>query len=267
MFKRVRVSALVAMHKEESLEKLWKENFDGKYRVSDFGDIVNVETGYTLRHKPCNQSGYHLVGTYLSEYGSNSVHRIVYEVFVGKIPEGLQINHIDGNKSNNHLSNLEVCTASENIKHAFRLGLNTPNRGEKAHNSKVTEDEVISMYGMFKNGYSNDQVAEVFKLHSRYVSLIRHGKRWKHLFERESMERYDSLGLTMPLPKAIYIYNMCLCSKMKQEDLGELLGIDPTQVSRIRTGNAWRKLRKHFGIRLESYDWRDAKDSLKISEI
>lgn len=247
------------------MEKIWRKNFNGKYLVSDYGDIINIENGYKLKHKPCNRSGYHLVGSYISGYGSNSVHRIVYETFVGKIPEGLQINHLDGNKSNNHLSNLEVCTASENIKHAFDTGLNMPCRGGDAYNSKVTESNVISMYDMFKNGYSNDQVSEIFNLHSRYVSLIRHGRRWKHLFERESMSRYESLGLTMPLPKAVYIYNICVTSDLPQKELGAILGIDPTQVSRIRTGNAWGRLRKHFGVIPKSYNWREIRESLRVT--
>lgn len=51
------------------------------------------------------------------------VHRLVWETFNGGIPEGLIINHLDGNKKNNDLSNLELMTHSENIRHAFDSGL------------------------------------------------------------------------------------------------------------------------------------------------
>ncbi|MBQ1572768.1 MAG: HNH endonuclease [Clostridiales bacterium] len=44
-------------------------------------------------------------------------HRLVYETFVEKIPDGLQINHIDENKQNNRLDNLEVVTRSENVRY------------------------------------------------------------------------------------------------------------------------------------------------------
>lgn len=50
-------------------------------------------------------------------------HRHIYEAFYGKIPKGMQINHIDGNKLNNKLDNLEIVTNSENTKHGYNNGL------------------------------------------------------------------------------------------------------------------------------------------------
>lgn len=48
------------------------------------------------------------------------VHRLVYQAFVGKLKEGLVIDHIDGNRSNNHCTNLRLCTQKENIQNALR---------------------------------------------------------------------------------------------------------------------------------------------------
>jgi hypothetical protein len=49
------------------------------------------------------------------------VHRLVTAAFIGPCPADMEVNHIDGDKSNNHTSNLEFCTASENLKHRNRL--------------------------------------------------------------------------------------------------------------------------------------------------
>ena len=244
------------------MEKIWKNADNPNYLVSDHGDIFNIK-----RDKMLNKTIHHeYVTAYnkISRGGSAFVHRIVYETFVGDIPEGMQINHLDGNKQNNKLDNLELCTASQNVQHAFDTGLKRPLRGSEVTTSKVTEEQVLQMYGMFKLGYSNSEVAGIFEIESKHVSLIRHGKRWKHLFERESMQRYESIGLSFPLPKAIYIYNMCMESEIPQDDLGKLLGIDPSQVSRIRTGEAWERFRKHFGIQPESYNWREIRSKLKV---
>ena len=51
-----------------------------------------------------------------------SLHRLLYETFIGPIPEGAQIDHIDGNRANNDLSNLRVVNQSENTKNAFDNG-------------------------------------------------------------------------------------------------------------------------------------------------
>lgn len=52
-----------------------------------------------------------------------SAHRMIWESVNGPIPLGLQINHINGVKGDNRIANLELVTPSENLKHAYRLGL------------------------------------------------------------------------------------------------------------------------------------------------
>lgn len=246
------------------MEKIWKVSRNGKYFISDYGDIINIRTGRALNHRPSTIHGYHMVNGNVSHSRTPSVHRIVYETFVGDIPEGLQINHLDGNKSNNHLSNLEVCTASENVKHAFATGLRVAKKGEETPQAKVTTEQVKQMYGLFKLGYTNDQVADLYKLSPRYVSLIRHGHRWKHLFESEGMHRTYSLNVKMPVAKAVYIFNRCMTSEKSQDELGKELGIHPSQVSRIRTGKSWRVFRKQFGLPEVTTDWRERREELKI---
>ena len=60
------------------------------------------------------------------KYKPTKVHKLVAAAFIGPRPEGLEINHIDGDHQNNAASNLEYCTQSENMKHAVRLGLVIP---------------------------------------------------------------------------------------------------------------------------------------------
>lgn len=57
-------------------------------------------------------------------------HRFIWEHVNGRLSEGLQINHINGVKDDNRIENLEAVTPSENLKHAYRIGLSDA-RGEK----------------------------------------------------------------------------------------------------------------------------------------
>ena len=104
----------------------WKRiSNSSRYEVSSDGDIKNIETGRIL--KPQRSKGYLHVA--LCEDGvcrQRNVHRIVAEEF---IPNHLgldQVNHIDGNKENNRSDNLEWCTGSDNMKHAYKIGLQKP---------------------------------------------------------------------------------------------------------------------------------------------
>lgn len=251
----------------EDMEKLdeliWKKNPNGKYWVSENGDIINAKTNKRLSSKASSSNGYVRVGKDVCR--GCGVHNAVYEAFVGEIPHGMQINHIDGNKSNNHLTNLELCTPSENVIHAHATGLSRARRGEEVTTSKVTKECVLQMYQMFKLGYTNKVVGDIYGLCDRYVSLIRHGRRWTWLFEEVGMYRTKSLGnLTKPLPECVYIYNKCMTSRIPQDELADILDIDASQVSRIRTGKAWTDFREFYNLPEVTLDWRETGNSLTI---
>lgn len=98
------------------------------YEVSSNGRIRNSKSNKVL--KPfSNQNGYSLVTLY--EDGvphTKKVHRLVTDAFYDGDNTGFQINHIDGDKTNNFIGNLERCTPSENIQHAYDTGLRKPPR-------------------------------------------------------------------------------------------------------------------------------------------
>jgi hypothetical protein len=100
------------------------------YSVNKQGDILNNDTKKQL--KPTKFSNGYMFVTLCDENGhhKNSVHRLVAKAFVDN-PKGYDyVNHIDGNKSNNKAENLEWCTQSENMKHAYGTGLQKPIRSQ-----------------------------------------------------------------------------------------------------------------------------------------
>ena len=99
-------------------EVIWKDipDYDGVYQASSHGEIKSFKNGKERILKPnLNNWGYEHVNLCKDGVKKNHyVHRLVMEAH-SYVDKGLFINHIDENKRNNHVSNLEYCTRSENI--------------------------------------------------------------------------------------------------------------------------------------------------------
>ena len=93
--------------------------------------------------------------------------------------ENFQVNHIDGDKTNNCLDNLEWVTCSENIRHAMKAGL----RAEINGAAKLTSKEVIEIYKRAHMGEKNVDLAEEFHVHPDTIGKIRNKKIWKDLLK------------------------------------------------------------------------------------
>lgn len=108
------------------------------------------------------------------------VHRLVGIHFLpGPIKE--TINHKDGIKLNNHYSNLEWATYSENSQHAHDNGLANPCRGEDHYNAKLTDDKVRQIKKMLLSGTSQKKIAELFEMGRGPIQRIAENKSWTHV--------------------------------------------------------------------------------------
>jgi hypothetical protein len=175
----------------------WRDIDDGTYEISDAGNVRRGDRGTLL--KPFTSSAGYLIAT-LSVRGITSkhlVHRLVAHAFLGH--SDLQVNHIDGDKSNNAISNLEYVTQHQNMQHAVRTGLATPPspvldyngkhwttlnpervRGEANHRAKLTEHDVRRMRALRPTA-TLSVLSRQFNVSLSLVQAICSGKAWSHI--------------------------------------------------------------------------------------
>lgn len=106
-----------------------------------------------------------------------TVHRLVWKVFNGDIPSGIEINHKDGNKKNNKLNNLELSTKKDNIKHAVENGLYLS--GENHGNSILTWKKVRKIRKLVKGGMQQKDLALQFGVSPSTISAVHRKIVWK----------------------------------------------------------------------------------------
>ena len=144
-------------------------NDGGVYSLDRFvksnADKVRFAKGRKIKSFLTN-SGYEQVSL-TNKHKKFYVHRLVAECFIRKIGVLEEVNHKDGNKLNNHLSNLEIVTESENKKHAYRV-LN-----HKPWNIKLTKTDAIAIRQLYKkHKISQKQLGELYGVSAMVVNRI-----------------------------------------------------------------------------------------------
>ena len=151
----------------------WRDLLDD-YLISESGVIVNKKTKRVLKQQT-NQKGYKfLMLRFNGKTITRQVHRFVYEAFVGEILPSNEINHIDGNKVNNHYTNLQQISHRDNIIHAVENGL--IKSGFANNRSKPVVQ--LDLYGRYVavHGSINLAAKNIGK-HQSLISLCANGHR------------------------------------------------------------------------------------------
>lgn len=121
--------------------------YEHRYEINESGVVRRMASGSARKArvlKWLTGTPYPRVCLYSDDRKGTShlVHRLVYQTFVGPIPPELEINHINGNKHDNRLANLELVTPSQNVKHAYQMGLKRGNEGLSNPQSRLTAEQV-----------------------------------------------------------------------------------------------------------------------------
>lgn len=126
-----------------------------------------------------------------------SVHRFVWEAFNGAIPTDKVINHKDGDKTNNSLSNLELVSNKENTIHAYKTGLMKGKSGHTNSQAKLSKLDATNLILDIVAGVKDKELSYKYGLHRNYVSYIRNRKRWRSLWEELESSQTIPIGSTL----------------------------------------------------------------------
>lgn len=152
---------------DSAIVEEWRDikDFEGIYQVSNMGRVRSVEHDIVMRNNAVKHIGQKVLklheggnNPYLQAYlhkdkkvQNKLVHRLVVSTFIGEIPDGYEVNHINGNKQDNRVANLEIVTSKENKAHAMRIGLFNPH-GENQGGARLTNVQAADIRRKYIRG-------------------------------------------------------------------------------------------------------------------
>lgn len=167
--------------------------YEGLYEVSDMGRVKSVARVIQRKGgrvnpipekilKPVMCRRYPGVSLYRagSPLKTPTIHTLVMTAFVGPCPEGIQVAHNNGDRTDNRLENLRYATPLENSGDKFEHG--TVLRGEQIARAKLTEECVREIRRLYQTGaFSQQDIADKFGVVQSAVSAVLIGKTWAHV--------------------------------------------------------------------------------------
>jgi len=165
--------------------EIWKniQGYEELYQVSNGGRVKSLKWNKSKILKPAlSGRGYLMIGIYKEgKRKPVNIHKLVAEAFLTRCPNKNQINHKDGNKTNNLSANLEWCTCKENIIHARKTGLTHSVNGEKVGTSKLKTEQVKEIRSLNDKDLSQKLIAKKFNISQQMVHKIITNKCWANI--------------------------------------------------------------------------------------
>ena len=166
------------------MKEIWKPvvGYEKLFLISNKGRLKRIKTGNILKPTLIGR-GY--CSCYVSLGSRNKgklfrIHRLVAEAFIDNPDNKPQVNHIDCNKLNNNVDNLEWCTNHENMQHAHDNKLMNLPKGEKSKNSKLNKKEVLEIRE-YQGKLSSRKVGILYNIDKSTILSIWNRKTWKHI--------------------------------------------------------------------------------------
>ncbi len=201
------------------MEEFKKINNFPDYQISNYGNIKSFKydkiNGKLLKLRVCSNGYYQISLRKNNKTYPCLIHRMIDEIFYKKIDSDKEINHIDGNKKNNYILNLEEINHSDNQKHAYKIGIHKSVK----HSDKTKNKMSISHIGKKLSENCKNKLSKYFKGENNPKVKLKDEEVW--LINKILNSNYYKSG------------------KITQKFIGKMFGIHQTTISKIKLKKIW----------------------------
>ena len=218
-----------------------------EYFVTYEGDV------YSYKHSGCHKmiptksaNGYIKIKICVGgRIYNRNIHRIVAETFIPNPENKPEVNHIDGNKHNNAVSNLEWTTRKENADHAYTHGLF--GKGEELARSSISDAKCREICGLLQDtSLSYNEISQAVHVSKRIVSSIAKRQSWKHISDEYDFSKRKFISFI----DEDTVHRICklLEKKYDVDAISALIGCKQHIVKDIKRGRSWTAISSKYKI-------------------
>lgn len=221
---------------------------DGKksrYIIRSNGDVFNKEKSIVMAGGK-DSDDYHIVS--LSMNGkkfTKKIHRLVAEAFIPNPNNLPEVNHLDGNKWNNNLSNLEWSNTYDNVHHACKTNL---------RKSTLKEEDVIKICELLESGKRISGISRLMNLNSSLISRIKTKSIWREITSKYDFSKYSFSRASKGSSNGNSVITediankVCMYLEMKESptEISVILGIPRNIVYRIKNRETWKHVSSNY---------------------
>lgn len=225
------------------------------YLISNDGMLINNKTNRLRKWHKTNDGYMKCTIQFNNHYFKVSAHRLVALAFIPNPENKPEVNHKDGNKENNCISNLEWVTSSENTKHAIELGLKWfyGMKGEINPNNVYTENQIRRACKMMENPVNRPIIISKITGISRITLYnIRTGSSWNHIaceYEFPIVQYMLGEENCNSIFSEEQIHEVCKyleLSKMTYSEISKITGVSVDTIQKVRSGKVWRYISSYY---------------------
>lgn len=230
--------------------EIWKpiHNFEGWYEASNAGFIKRLKRGKGSRGEHIlkahlDRNGYLQVELHKNGIGYHlHMSRLVAGAFLGQCPDKLEVNHINGIKTDNRVENLEYVTRSQNQKHAYANRLHVAKQGDEHWKSKLTLPDVAEIRRLLKDSnLTMIEIATLYGVDDAVISQINTGRSWRQSADNtDTPIRTGNNRNARLTPEQINEIRRLLDIGISQTAIAKQFGVGQTAISKIKSGTRWK---------------------------
>ena len=212
------------------------------YLISDKGKVFSIKRkSLKLLKSTKSSSGYRKVRLSINgKIYNRTIHRMVAETFIPNPKNKKEVNHKDGNKSNNNVSNLEWTTRKENAIHAYDHGLF--GIGESFSASDISNSQCEKICKLLENtDYSTVKISKMVNCSKKIVRDILHKYTWKHISDKYDFSK-RKIQKKINKETATEICKLLITNKYSSKEISEIIGCKIHIVKDIKRGKTWTEL-------------------------